>query len=171
MPAISVQAYADGASDQHLRAMGRVIVEWSEVEYYLELIIWLLSGAEKDKGQCITSHMSFPTKHQAALALTLESDLDQNFYEELKEILKGVDAVRVKRNRITHSRWRIISPQMAEGENIQSSIQHSARGKLKRHFEHWTPEDINEVSNNIRYTGDQLYAHYQKVRKALGLSP
>jgi hypothetical protein len=93
-------------SDNHLRAIGAVVVNWSAIEMVMELTILGLYEISPDRGLVITSNLSFQNK-MTILRILAERGavVDTGEADKLTDILKRIDAAHIQRNRIAHSLW------------------------------------------------------------------
>src|SRR4051812_48438761 len=93
-------------SDQHLRAIGAIIVNWSALEMMMELMILGLYDIGTDRGLVITSNLSFPSKITILQILStrgaIKDPADVKLCGKLLERLKDA---HIQRNTAAHSMW------------------------------------------------------------------
>lgn len=100
-----------------LKAIGRVTVEWSELEYWMMVAVVDLADVEDPYGRILATHMSNTAQVDAILACAKErhrkpekgeseySVLTDEQYDELLKLIAEVGRLRPKRNEIVHSLW------------------------------------------------------------------
>lgn len=92
--------------DNHLRAIGAVVVNWSAVEMVLELAILGLYQISPDRGLVLTANLSFQNKLTMLRILATEGAIeDQVEADNLLTILKRIEAASIERNKIVHGLW------------------------------------------------------------------
>ncbi|MES2030883.1 MAG: hypothetical protein V4477_17010 [Pseudomonadota bacterium] len=100
-PALSV------VSDDHLRAIGAVIVNWTAVEIVMELTILGLYEIPTDRGLVITSNLTVQNKLAMLRILATKGAIkDTATIEKMLDILKRIEAGAADRNRVAHSMWQ-----------------------------------------------------------------
>jgi hypothetical protein len=93
-------------SDDHLRAIGAVTVNWTAIEMVVELTILGLYEISPDRGLVITSNLGFQNKLTILQILALRGAVtDKDAAAELTQILKRIEASSKDRNRIVHGLW------------------------------------------------------------------
>lgn len=93
-------------SDEMLTAIGCTVVCQSHVELQLGLLINKLLNVEDGKGFAFTSTMSFKHLCTAVSALVVEATgEDDPRFEEVRELLAGLQRFEEFRNQVAHSVW------------------------------------------------------------------
>lgn len=93
-------------SDNHLRAIGAVVVNWTAIEMVMELTILGLYEISPDRGLVITSNLSFQNKLTILRILALRGAVaDPGEADNLADILKRIENANSQRNRIVHGLW------------------------------------------------------------------
>jgi hypothetical protein len=147
-------------SPAHLRAIGLVAVQWSELETSIIRFICVFSSQgftletyKQLRG--ITAHMNFPQKLDAlctvvGLACKVEEEQHHKallkFAENLKKDLSG------KRNSIVHQDWR---PAEAMPDYIKGTS-YKARGTFKFDTVEMSATDIVAVAEEIAAANNRL---------------
>jgi hypothetical protein len=150
------QAYPEKFEEQnhipeaYLTAIGRVVVNWCNLESVVDLAIAKLAAFDLNdpRGVIVTVHMAWPQKMDVleALVHALETDhphLSPKF-EAAKPLL--IQAQR-GRNRIVHGQWG------SHPEYGVVKLRSSARGKLKYGFEPISLDDMAAISLDMGNAG------------------
>lgn len=132
-----VQSYST-IPDKHLRAIGLITVNFSNLEIYVEMGIWKLLGYERDQeiGKIITSELSFKNKITLLKSLYDHLCKDEKTKKELKEIIKHADKIETERNKILHSTY-------GTGENVENITRFKITAKRSKGLIYKT-EDLSE---------------------------
>lgn len=135
-----------GLTDEHLKAIGLVAVNWSHIESTLSSIIWDIAKLRTMRGRAITTHLSEKTKGDMCLALANETFRGHPEEAELKEhITMILNQLHQKRNTIIHGLWGYSS-----NSGASDVLPIRARGKVsvgpRKSF---SPDDILEIANDI----------------------
>ena len=140
-------------SDDHLRAIGAVVVNWSVMEMTLETVILGLYEVSPDRGLVLTNNISFQSKLTILRILAEHGGVkDEAEAANLKSLLKRIEDVGNSRNTIVHSLW---SASKTQGLAHRHLIK--VRGKrltLKR--ENVALSEIEELSTRILTLRKQL---------------
>ena len=136
--------------EAYLVAIGRVCVQWSQLETIADLAIRKLAGFEllDTRATIITAHMSWPMKQNILYAL-VEQYRDRHShlakFDELKPIYKKAQDGR---NRVVHASWSFENGKV-------STLRATAREKLKSHIDPISVVDINAISDQIGFAAAQ----------------
>lgn len=96
----------DQLSEDHLRAIGRITVNFSQLEATLRLIIWSYSGLETQRtGQILTSELSFRKLLVVFESLVYEHWPIEDRLDALKPLMDEGRKLNDRRNQIIHSMW------------------------------------------------------------------
>src|SRR3989344_6406300 len=130
-------------NDDHLKALGRVVVNFNSLEVFLNFLIWILIGPDLKTGKIITSEVSFKGKITLLASLyrikikDIKKDSDVNGL--IKRLIKAED----ERNKVIHSSWVI-------DEKNTRITRYKITAKLKRglkdEFEEMNDTDINKIA-------------------------
>jgi hypothetical protein len=110
--------------------IGLVAAEWNYAETIVQLVIWTLAGIDHSRGRIITTHTT--TVINADMARTLANELlvDQIVLrDEILDVLKSFDSLRIKRNTIVHAYW--VPKSNPEWDDLPEYAFAKARGELK----------------------------------------
>ncbi len=133
--------------EEHLSAIGKVVIRWNHLEQIVNLFLIHLLGKEifDDRSHIVFAHMAFPQKLDALGAL-VEETVKLPRYASLKNyktaVLPLLRAAQVGRNSVIHSFWG-----MKEGIATRASIK--ARGSLKFTWGVATLKEIEAVIQAI----------------------
>jgi hypothetical protein len=93
-------------SDDHLRAIGAVVVNWSVVEFSMEVVILGLYDVSHDRGLVLTSNLSFQNKLTILRVLALQGAIkDPTEAEACTDLLKRIENAYIGRNKVAHGLW------------------------------------------------------------------
>jgi hypothetical protein len=148
-------------TDDQLKALGRLTVEFSFLEFLLTYLAWQLSG-DRNSAMIFTSHLPFQRLCHAAVALVRQKmAADQAAAAKLEEITGRAMGLESDRNRLIHSVWMELpsvpgSPPPAPGGGM-SRLKITARGRLDLQLETDIPaQEINRVADAIHETASEV---------------
>lgn len=93
--------------DEHLKAIGSIVVSFASLENAVEIAIWALMGIDSTKGAIVTSEMSFKNMLALFSSLYLNKVNAPDEIEEMKELVKRGAQIEERRNTIVHSLWGV----------------------------------------------------------------
>jgi hypothetical protein len=152
-------------SNEHLEAMGRIAVLWTNIERQLEFLIWQLSPLKQPLAQAVTTHLSTQITIDISKSLInelLESgELKNSFIEHLNYIS---NQLRKKRNDVIHGTW---GP--TNNTDKVSLMSVTARGEVKVKFgEEMSANDFLGIASEIDSAGFKLTKLTFEASKLLG---
>ena len=142
-------------SDEHLKAIGMVTIEWSMLEYMMERTIWTLANVHPSKGACFTTKLS--TRPAISVLKSLAGEYfgkDSDNHKKLIKLANDIGLRADERNSIAHAKWFLsdITDDTIGKTNI------SANNSLNPDTKHLSPEDIKSIAIKIYETGlDVIY--------------
>lgn len=141
-------------SDDHLRAIGRVAYEWSELELVVDFAIGHSLGViDPEAIKAITSHISIHVRlDMLPAAAALELEWSSQAIDELKDLVKRIREAAGQRNKVIHAQWRT-----SEKEGVAIAFTSKARGEVRFHHEEMTAADIEKIATQIRELTGQLH--------------
>ena len=127
--------------EAYLTAIGKVCVQWSQLEAVTDIAIRKLAGFEllDSRATILTAHMSWPMRQDILYSLVDQFRKDHPHltrFDELKPIYKKAQEGR---NRVVHAAW-------AFEDGVVSTLRATARGKLKPHIDPISVSDIEDIS-------------------------
>jgi hypothetical protein len=93
--------------DEHLKAIGSIIVSFASLENAVETAIWALMGIDSTKGAIVTSEMSFKNLLALFSSLYLNKINAPDEIEEMKALIKRSTQIEDRRNAVVHSLWGV----------------------------------------------------------------
>lgn len=149
-------------SDEHLKAIARIALEWSRLEAMLESLLWELMqlGAgvggltrEHIVGRAVTTHLNFDMRVNAIRAFTIEiAGLDGPPTKTFNEMAARMDALRVQRNLIVHGEW-------IWGHGEPYFVDRKARGKgITSEPKTYDPAAMEALRSDIEKASSRLRA-------------
>lgn len=150
-----------GCSDDFLRAIGDVTVSYANLQWTLDIVVCtLLDGLQEDKRGVVTSNLSFSQLSKLLDALYVHQEPKPIPYDEFAEVVKKLDRVAEKRNRLNHS---MIMPSSDEIRLI--SFDKNKKGKGLRTLESaFSISDVNGLKDDIQSVGGDLLAIYMSIK-------
>lgn len=100
--------------DPHYRAIGRISVEFSNAELWVNAFVWQLIGPDQLVGQIVTSKMSFKSTLDLFAALFRHRFKDVALQEKCNELIARLADSEEERNTVLHSTWIQQSANLAE---------------------------------------------------------
>ncbi len=133
-------------SDEHLKSIGRITVNFALLEEILSLCIRALIKSEQQVGHILTAELSL--KQKVALFSSLYKYRVHNTEEppELKKLLSRVAQAEEKRNTTIHALWSTGST-----KEMVTRVKITAKRSsgLKFHFREMSVQDLDEIANFI----------------------
>ncbi len=150
-------------TDEHLKEIGRVAVNFSSLEIHLTFFTWGLISEDQATGQAITTGMSFNSISNMFASLCKIKVTEPIALKEFEDITKKINDINVRRNQIIHSFW-------ATDDNNKSKvsrIKFKADGfkGLKHIHEDITSLDIKKLADEIKTVTEELMKLALKHKK------
>ncbi|MFI5419453.1 MAG: hypothetical protein ACHQ1H_00650 [Nitrososphaerales archaeon] len=106
MPNHRLQASMDGQNQKHYSAVGKVAVEWTRFEGYVNEMIRMLANVDNRFGECMTAQIANVNRSLDALCALVDlrkpgAADDKNF----KKLIERIQSVAERRNRVVHDNW------------------------------------------------------------------
>ncbi len=89
-------------SEKVYAAVGRLTLQWTYLEYMIEVLIWRYVG-DVDKGHIFTSQMGNQSLTDVLELLVKYEEMDERGRETITHAIKGFHVLRLNRNKIVHS--------------------------------------------------------------------
>lgn len=128
--------------EELLKALGRLTVNFSSLETFLQFLTWGALGPDQVKGQLVTSQLSF----KRLLGL-LESLAGRYFptesRESLAELVKRARRIEERRNVLIHSTWADSSGEITT--RFKTTLKGSSFEDVKASDVHALADQIREV--------------------------
>lgn len=131
--------------DAYLIAIGKVCVQWGQLETIMALTLRKLTGIPDDdpRSLVMVTHLAWPLRMEIleALVRLLETDHPHLArFDEIKPLLKKAQGGR---NRIMHAQWG------PDEKGQITTTRATARGTLKFHLEGVAVADIEAIVDDI----------------------
>jgi hypothetical protein len=112
-------------SDEMLRALGRVTVNFQLTEMMLNMLTWMLISEDARIGKIITSNLSFSRVCDVFLSIVrLKADGQDELITEVEGLIKKASELEQERNTLVHSCYTVAS---ATADRIDSNTPRIAR--------------------------------------------
>ena len=143
-----------------LPSIGSVSVNYRLLEMYIEMGIWKLLGDEKiqNVGKIVTSELNVLKLINLIGSLHTELCKDSKLREEFQDLLKEIDEVRIKRNKIIHE----IAGTGKSGNAIMLTKRVKNPKGLKQKVYHISKEEIEKVADSISELSFRLISFVSK---------
>lgn len=146
---------------KHREAIGKVVVEFAFLEALLEMAIWQLLSLDPDRGQIVTTPMTFRGRMDTFFAITKNQFTNQESAKALSMLQEYMQEASNQRGDIVHGNW---------GWGIQQDAPLWVRyrrkgGKIDRQLKIMKAETINQIAANIKAVSDSLvkFLHFHKI--------
>lgn len=106
-------------SDEHYRAIGRISVEFGEIEMWVSSFAWALIDQEQSIGQIVTAGMSFSRQLDLLSSLFQHRCHDTTKLNDFNDLTKRLSKLSDKRNTIIHSLWLRQSKDSTEATRLK----------------------------------------------------
>ncbi|HEY1504298.1 MAG TPA: hypothetical protein VGF92_08360 [Stellaceae bacterium] len=153
-------------SDEYLREIGRVAVEWTRVESTVESIIWAFLFVDyadtspwlrEEDGRAITTHINLLLRVDVMLSLASNSFKElPTCLGDFEDAAKAIRSTYPKRNKVVHGEWTPL-----QGQALRSVYR--ARGDVKPFYDFMTPGDISAIASECQ----ALAAHLARLSQRL----
>jgi hypothetical protein len=134
--------------DQHYRAIGRIVVEFQNMEQWLTFCVWELVGPDQYVGQMVTARLSIKYKRDLLASLFKHHCQDQKVRDELRALLGEVAEAEDRRNELLHSLWGFtgIDQPVVHRRKINTTIKKG----LAHDMEAMTPEALDAIADGFK---------------------
>lgn len=157
---VIAHAYAKGlrspVDDEHLKALGQVVVSFNELEFALKLYIFVLLGMNYELGEVVTSQLSFRNLVDVFGSLCRYRGGESEMEPELRKLCAKLAQVEEKRNQLIHSEWS----GDFDGAVMRSKTTARARRGRKVQIEYLKREDWKDFFSCISETDEALNTFY-----------
>lgn len=139
-------------SDEHLIAMGKVIVESASIEQTLQLAIWQLLGVPEEKGSHVTGYQNLEGRVTLFDSVAKATFTTQKDLKELSSVISAIRNANTQRNDIVHGVYW-------SGKNKSDVILYrykKAKGTYGFKTQNLTPKGIEKIAAEIYAANDLL---------------
>ena len=136
-------------SDEHLKAIGRVVVYFSLLDEALSFRICSLIGYQNNIGNVITAELSF--KQKVNLFSSLFCHLQKTTQEpsELKSLIDRISTAEEERNKILHSLWVVGTSSDMVIRLKATAKRRKGQSGFKAQAKPMLLQDINRIADSI----------------------
>jgi len=134
--------------DEHLKAIGPIVVSFASLESAVEIAIWALMGIDSTKGAIVTSELSFKNLLALFSSLYLNKTNSTDQIGEMKELIKRSTQIEDRRNAIIHSVWGVRYYKHGQIVVRMKTTAKISKG-LKRQDEELTVEALENIHEEI----------------------
>jgi hypothetical protein len=116
------------ASDDQLRAIGRVTLLFNDLEHSMNLLVWRLINPDINIGRIVLEGESFDRilKRLTRLVQEVARD-DLELRETIRQWANRADDVKIRRNAVLHTQWAFSQP---SGEIVGIRVLGKAPGEV-----------------------------------------
>jgi hypothetical protein len=167
-------------TDDHLKAIGRISVNFSNLEFGMKLCINQLLGVGQDEGLIVTAQLGFRQLTTVLHQLYRRRNIDDKVRLAKIDALAGrIDRAREARDTIIHSSWLVAM----DGEAIGVKYPRTRPQWFSPTISKMKPSELEDVAKKIKVVADEIGAliievseeaatgSQRLVRKAEGAGP
>jgi len=138
--------------DAYLIGIGKVCVQWGNLEAVMELVLVKLSGMDlwDARSKIMLNHMAWPMRMDIFKSLADQLMADHPRLKEYQTVASHLKKAQEGRNRVVHSHWGFEDGKV-------TAARASARGKLKLSLEEITIEELDGILRDINVATAALY--------------
>jgi hypothetical protein len=138
--------------DNYLVAIGKVCVQWGNLEAVMELCITKLSDMDMwdPRSKIILNHMAWPMRVDIFSSIANHLMSEHPRLRDYQTVIPKLKKAQEGRNRVVHSHWGF-------EEGKVKTQRASARGKLKLYLEEITVEELESILHDINVACAALY--------------
>ncbi len=155
-------------SDEYLRAIGRITVNFSILELRLAFCVGELVGSTQRIGQLVTARLAFPQLIALLNSLYQERVKEDARREKFLRLLRKAETAAEKRNAVVHAAWAVDlqNPQ----QTMRFKIQNTKKG-LRYQFEGVSVTDLNRTADLIEEVAGEISAFLSPLFNETGGVP
>jgi hypothetical protein len=141
-------------------AVGRVVIRWSSLEYWISLLLATLLKADHGGMMIVTNNIPVSTQSRWLRALMARHEHEAEHNARVVDLLNRADDLRAERNEVVHGIWDTTScePHTALIQTVNLERAEVIRERLI------TLHDLNQLVIEI----DQWIADYIELGRELG---
>lgn len=153
IPMPNIENY-DHNFDDLVKAIGRIASMYSDIEFKINEIIWMVMNVERSIGACLTAQMIGPgPRFRALLSILALREAPAPILKSTKEMRDRITSIANKRNRIVHDPW------LRDADGSFQRVHVTADNKLDFNFKAETIADLDIVYDSmvkVRFDLDDL---------------
>jgi hypothetical protein len=138
--------------DAYLIGIGKVCVQWGNLEAVMELSITKMAGMDHwdPRSKIMLNHMAWPMRTDIFKSLADQLMPEYPRLKEYQAVASHLKKAQEGRNRVVHSHWGIEDGKV-------TAMRASARGKLKFSLEAVTIDELDGILRDINVATAALY--------------
>lgn len=145
---IDAVGFAYPMAEDHLKAIGEVVVTWALLEDTVERGIWGLSNVNPEKGRLLTYRMGFAQKLDILKYMVHKNFLNvPSRKTETDSIIQDIKKVITLRNETIHAEWQ--SSEKPDSTTLVTYKPREGKTRMARLSTDKTAEDIRSASREI----------------------
>jgi hypothetical protein len=147
-------------SDDHLRAIGAVVVNWSSLEMVMEIMILGLYDVKPNRGLVLTSNLGFQNKLTILRMLANNGAIkDGTEKQNCLDLLKRIEDSAPKRNTIAHGLWGA-----GNAQGLAKRLSLKVRGRQLSTINEQVPlAEVEAIANEFLTLRHELSALAERV--------
>ena len=146
-------------TNEHLHAIGLVVTEWANLEYFLHATIWAVADIDNaGRGNALTDHLRAQQLSHALESVAFDRLGKSTEYDDIKSVCKEIRRLYDERNKFAHAKWQV--------DNIDQVYRLNRRNQM-RLVAAWEPIGVAEIQNVVHEITDvvvQLYRLFFQYR-------
>lgn len=139
--------------DSFLVKIGDIVTSFASLESQTQKLAELVLNDDQHTVQIITAELSFKGIRGLVSSLFAERGEDDNYYKEVKLLMKRCELIEEERNRIIHSTWGV------SGEVIVR-LKTTAKSKFNHYAVEYTVETLAEFATKIKLLSGDILSFY-----------
>lgn len=142
-------------TDDHFKAIGRISVNFSNLEFMMKLCVNYLVGGGQDEGLMLTAHLGFLQLTTVLHQLYRRKNVtDSARLTEIDALVGHIDTARISRDTIVHSNWFYAE----DGEAFGFKFPRGRPKWFSPTVSKMKPSDLEDVAKTIKNLTDEVGA-------------
>lgn len=142
-----ITSYDTDISDEQLRAIGRVTVNWCLLEYVVGRVVAEMLSITQKQGRILTQPLRIMQKLEVLQLLSELNAWPESERTELNKVVQTIDHARQKRNLIAHGLW----VEDADGCHYLVQYGGNKKNRLSGSLERMTIADIDAIAQSVAF--------------------
>jgi hypothetical protein len=159
------EGFVPDISDEHLKAIGQIAIDFGRLEYFLDAFVGFLLGNDAVVGEIVCrNHESFAKRVSIMSELFELKYTDENLREQFKQIVSEIRKIQEQRNAMFHSSWFL-----GRADDTDVLVRIARKGTNR--YSVFTDDDLRKMALTVRTVLDEFhrFSHirvFEKIRSA-----
>ncbi len=160
------------ASDDHLRAIGRISVNYAYLELLLRGCIWVLLGTDSDRGIVATSELNFRQltnlvvrlyERPFELPIATLTERDKDRLADFHAMIARVDRAGGDRNAVVHAAWFGMGDLEQRGKALGQKWGRYGRRWYQPDFVQRSARELDQIADRIASVAEEVREFYEPL--------